>query len=196
MENTIKKKRSILCTRKLFIWTLSVFLVFGVSRKAFAQSSDINQESDSHIGFKVKSFGIHVDGQFKEFEITVKLDTLLLTESHIKARISVGSISTGIAKRDEHLRTKKFFNMEEQPFIQFESTDIERVDKTSFLAKGTLVVKGIQKPIAIPFFIEEVAGSKVLVSKFELNRLDYKVGSKNWTMGDIVKIAVSYKFKN
>ena len=192
----MKKQQSIFFSRMLFIWTLSVFLVFGVSWNAFAQSSNINQESDSDIRFKVKSFGIYVNGEFTEFEITVNLDTLSIVESHIKARISVGSISTGITKRDEHLKTDKFFNLEEQPFILFESKDIKRVDKGSFLAKGTLVMKGIEKSISIPFYIEEVAGSMVLISEFELNRLDYKVGSKNWTMGDIVKIAVSYKFKN
>ena len=196
MFHTFKTQRSLLHSHPFNFGMMILVILLLLTRSGFSQMHESAQVSDSSIGFKVKSFGIQVQGEFTDSDITVIHDSQSLEASHIKARIPVESISTGISKRDKHLMANKYFDAEEHPFIEFESKEIRQIDDNSYLALGDLKIKGIQRSIEIPFKIIEKDSFKILSSKFELNRLDYQVGGKNWTMGDIVKIAVSYNFKN
>lgn len=196
MLNTHDKQQSFIHSCPFSVCMIILIILLMTPRSGYSQKTGTMQTSETSIGFKVKSFGFQVAGKFTDHDITVILDSQSLEAGHIKARISVASISTGISKRDEHLMTEKYFDVEEHPFIEFESKKIRQIDDKSYLAQGNLKIKGIQRSIEIPFKIIENDGLKILTSKFELNRLDYRVGGKNWTMGDIVKIAVSYNFKN
>ena len=196
MLNTYNKQQSFIHSHPFTVWMIVLIILLITPRFGYSQETETMQPSDTSIEFKIKSFGFQVEGKFADFDITVILDSQSLGASHIKARISVASISTGIAKRDKHLMTEKYFYVEKYPFIEFESKEIIQADKASYVARGNLMIKGTEQSIEIPFSIQEQDGVKILTACFELNRLDYQVGSKNWTMGDIVKIAVSYKFKN
>lgn len=55
-------------------------------------------------------------------------------------------VNTGIADRDQHLRTDDFFAAEKNPEIRFESTRIER-SAAGYVAHGTLTMRGVTKPV-------------------------------------------------
>ena len=171
------------------------FILFLFINVAYAQNTaSIYQKSS--ISFSIKSFGINVNGTFKQPEIEVAIDTLVLANSFIKAKIHVASIETGISKRDKHLLEEKFFGQGKYPDILFESSSIERSGKDAYAVKGQINIKGVLKNISIPFQLTSKNKESLLNAEFEVNRLDFGVGDKSWTMSDIVKIAVSFTIKN
>jgi polyisoprenoid-binding protein YceI len=111
----------------------------------------------SIIGFAVRHLEINwVEGRFKEFEGTIHYDDKDVTKSSVEFSAKVESIDTGVAPRDKHLRTADFFEVEKYPTMTFKSTGVERKGKDSYVLRGDLTLKGVTKPVQLPF---RVAGA-------------------------------------
>src|ERR1700726_1225961 len=100
--------------------TTRSFLVFAFVAWA---SSDLSGETykfdqtGSTIGFSVHQFLGTTHGKFTNFSGKIDVDREHPENSSVIARIDVRSIDTGIQKRDEHLRSPEFFNVEKYPEI-------------------------------------------------------------------------------
>jgi polyisoprenoid-binding protein YceI len=155
--------------------------------------------SHSSVNFAVKHMGIAtVRGTFNEFE-----GTLVIGEDGHTARgtVKVDSVDTKEAKRDEHLRSADFFDAEQHPELQFESTEIS-LDGDDIEVTGNLTIHGVTNPITLegeitgtdtdPWGNERVA----LEVKGKLNRGDYgmtfnqALGSGNMLVSDQVKLEI------
>ena len=66
-----------------------------------------------------------VKGHFNEFSGEVEIDPDDLTRSWAKAEIQVGSVDTREDRRDAHLRSADFFDVEKYPTMTFHSTSTE-----------------------------------------------------------------------
>ena len=98
-----------------------------------------------------------VRGSFNEFEGTAVLDGANPANSHAEVTIKAASIDTRNAQRDEHLRSNDFLAMQEYPEITFTSTGARQVDDTTFELTGDLTIRGVTKPVTIPFTFEGAA---------------------------------------
>jgi polyisoprenoid-binding protein YceI len=108
----------------------------------------------SIIGFAVRHLEINwVEGRFKEFEGTIHYDDKDVTKSSVEFSAKVESIDTGVAPRDKHLRTADFFEVEKYPTLSFKSTRVERKGKDAYVLHGDLTMKGVTKPVQLPFKI-------------------------------------------
>src|SRR5580700_3204431 len=77
--------------------------------------------------FKVKHMMIsNVKGQFTGLQGALTLDEANLTNSHVQASIDAASITTRDAKRDSHLKSADFFDVEKFPALSFKSTRVSR----------------------------------------------------------------------
>jgi len=129
------------------LWVM--LLSGGVS----AQEKFVVDPSHTHIGFTVTHMVItKVHGKFDQFDAVFYLDREAITNSRAEARIQVASINTEHKKRDDHLRSKDFFDAEKYPEITFKTTQIEKTDD-GYVAVGTLTIKGITKEIRLPFVL-------------------------------------------
>jgi len=107
--------------------------------------------SHSEIAFKVKHLMIsNVKGHFREFDADIQvLDNDFLT-ADIDLWMQTNSISTGDDKRDEHLKSLDFFDVENFKDINFTSTLIEKTSKENiFNLLGDLTIKGISLPVTL-----------------------------------------------
>ena len=138
--------------------------------------------SHTRIGFVARHAMVtKVRGAFKEFEGSGDFDADDPTASKLQLTIKADSIDTGNADRDAHLRGNDFFDMEQYPEITFTSTAVEKVDAEHYNVTGDLTIKGVTRPITIPF---EVSGPVQdpwgnqrigLEGKVEVNRKDWGV---------------------
>ena len=111
----------------------------------------------STIGFAVRHYEINwVDGRFKDFEGTIRYDDKDVTKSSVEFTAKATSIDTGVEARDKHLRTADFFEVEKYPTLSFKSTRVERKGNDSYVLHGDLTMKGVTKPVQLPF---RVAGA-------------------------------------
>ncbi|HZU78467.1 MAG TPA: YceI family protein [Acidimicrobiales bacterium] len=105
--------------------------------------------SHSTVEFVVKHLMISkVRGRFSD--VAAKITIAEVPEqSHVEVTIGAASVSTGDAKRDEHLRSADFFDVEQHPNLTFTSTKVEPVRNDRWEVTGDLTVLGVTKPVVL-----------------------------------------------
>jgi len=80
-------------------------------------------QAHCEFAFKVRHLMIaHVKGVFKTFDASIYTNSNDFTTAEIDLWIDPASIVTGDAKRDEHLKSKDFFDVENHKQITFTSS--------------------------------------------------------------------------
>jgi polyisoprenoid-binding protein YceI len=104
----------------------------------------------SGAAFSVRHMMIaNVRGQFCKVGGTVYFDPLNSTDSSIELSIDASSIFTGIQKRDDHLKSADFLEVDKYPTISFISTKILSVNGNKALVIGDLTIHGITRQITV-----------------------------------------------
>lgn len=97
--------------------------------------------------FNVEHMNIsHVFGRFDEPSGTYELDA----EGHptnLEFAVAVKSVNTGNEKRDDHLRSDDFFNVEKFPTFTLKSTTIEQAEMGMYQVTADLTLHGVTKPV-------------------------------------------------
>ncbi|WP_395104241.1 YceI family protein [Actinomadura sp. SCN-SB] len=107
----------------------------------------------SSVGFTIRHMMISkVRGRFGSFEGTLVTAENPL-ESSVSATIDLGSIDTGNAQRDEHVRSADFLDVERYTTMTFRSTGLRATDG-GFVLDGDLSLRGITKPVSLDLEIE------------------------------------------
>ncbi len=119
------------------------------SSVAFATTWEIDPAHAS-AQFTVKHLMVtNVTGTLGEVSGKVELDDKDVTKSTVMASIDVKGINTKNQKRDDHLRSKDFFDAEKFPAITFKSTKVEKVSDTKLKVTGDLSMHGITKAVTL-----------------------------------------------
>ena len=105
----------------------------------------------SEVGFKIKHLMVaNVRGSFKEFYASIYTTGDDFLSAEIDCWINPASIDTGNEKRDAHLKSADFFDVETYKEINFEANTIELVDKdNNYKLFGALTMKGVKKQIRL-----------------------------------------------
>ena len=98
--------------------------------------------SISHLGFST------MQGRFDKTSGKITLDRAARTGS-VDISIEAASVSTGFAKRDEHLRSPDFFNAAEFPAISYKSSGMKFKGDTPVSIEGNLTLLGVSKPVTL-----------------------------------------------
>ena len=105
----------------------------------------------TEISFKVKHLMVtNVKGVFKEYDASIYTAGDDFTTAEVDFWMNPASISTGDEKRDGHLKSPDFFDVENHKEITFRANTIENVDEDgSYELWGDLTIKGIPKRIKL-----------------------------------------------
>jgi len=116
-----------------------------------AAANEIYRIDPAHsaIGFQLNHMMGKVVGKFTKFDGKIDLNRDHPLESSVAVRIQVNSIDTGIAKRDEHLRSVEFFDVAKYPEIAFKSRSVKQTGAQSGDILGDLTMHGVSKPITL-----------------------------------------------
>ena len=129
---------------------LAAVIAFSIfSSAALANEVYKFDQSHSTIGFAVHQFLGTTHGKFKKFDGKIDIDREHPENSSVTARIDVRSIDTGIAKRDNHLRSEEFFAVEKYPEITFKNRSVKQTGPQAGDIVGDLTMHGVTKPITL-----------------------------------------------
>jgi polyisoprenoid-binding protein YceI len=136
----------------------------------------------------------------------VQEGTLVIAEdpeqSSVEATIDATSVQSGDAKRDEHLRSPDFFDVEQFPTITFRSTAVRDHGDGEFTLDGELTVRDVTKPVSL---VGEYLGTSVspwgstvtgFTAEVEVNRKDWglewnvALEAGGLLVGDKVKLVI------
>ena len=150
---------------------------------AFGASYDIDP-AHSAASFAVKHMMVStVRGEFDKVSGTVVLDEKDLKGSRVEATIDATTISTRNEKRDAHLKSPDFFDVEKFPTITFKSTGVKAAGKGKFKVAGDLTMHGVTKAVVLD--VESPATEakdpygnikRGAVATTKLNRKDFGLG--------------------
>src|SRR5438876_3451498 len=124
-------------------------LIASVSSAASANDLYKFNPSGSTIGFSVHQFLGTTHGKFTKFSGKIEVDREHPENSSVTTQIDVRSIDTHIKKRDDHLRSTEFFNVEKFPQITFRSRSVKRTGPQSGDILGDLTMHGVTRPITL-----------------------------------------------
>jgi polyisoprenoid-binding protein YceI len=80
---------------------------------------------------------------------TIYFDPKNIAASSVELTIDAKSIITGIQKRDDHLRSADFFDVEKYPEIHFKSSRVDPVGANRAKVTGDLTLRGVTRPIVV-----------------------------------------------
>lgn len=179
--------------KHVITFLLAIFLISTAG--AFAAQADewTFDKAHSNIYFDIKHIFSSVRGNFTGFSGTFVFDPDNLQKSSIEMTVDTQSVYTQITKRDNHLRSKEFFDVSKYPAMTFKSRSITHLSDNNYRVTGDLTIKDVTKPIEVPFVFygvkdhpleknKQVAGFE---GSFTIDRLDYHVGD-----GKYVKMGV------
>ncbi|HMO80730.1 MAG TPA: YceI family protein [Pyrinomonadaceae bacterium] len=154
------------------------------------------------IGFRVKHMGlIDVPGYLRDFTGTITYDPKDPSRSSVNFSAKMTSIDTGIAGRDNHLRSADFFEVEKFPDLTFKSTKVEKKGD-NWVVTGDLTIKETTRSVSMPFNItgfipaNQRSGPRMgVTAETNINRRDFGVtyggnvpGTETPTIANDVKI--------
>jgi len=166
------------------LYLLFLAIIFST---LYTQAQEIDKEK-SLVEFSISNLKWKtVDGTFSNMTGKVEFDESKPDKSVFDVCIEATSVNTENEKRDEHLRTADFFDVQKYPQICFKSTSVTK-SKDGYLAKGNLTMHGVTKEVEINFTYKD----KKFEGKLDVNRLDYKIGvdTKSFTVGETASLNI------
>ncbi len=115
------------------------------------QAADTYEIDPTHTfpTFEISHLGLSTfRGRFDKTSGTITLDLAKKTGS-VDVTIDVNSISTGVAKLDEHLKKPDFFDAAKYPTITFKSTRFKFDGNELDEVEGLLTMHGVTKPVTL-----------------------------------------------
>jgi polyisoprenoid-binding protein YceI len=178
--------------------------VVAASGSALAADWDIDTTHAS-ANFTVKHLGVtNVNGTLGPVTGKFITDDKDITKSKLEVSIDAKGINTGVSKRDDHLKSPDFFDVEKNPTVTFKSTKIEKVSDAKLKFTGDLTMHGVTKPVTFEAELSPevdhpfMPGVKARAASgsLSLNREDWgltwnkAMANNSFVVGKDVKVAI------
>ena len=152
-------------------------LLASVSLRAAAQCYPVDPPR-SRVSFQVQQAGSPFRGAFRRFGGEVCLEQGRV--ARVDVWLEPASVETGLPEIDAALKEKEFFAVAGHPRVGFASKSVE-VRGDSQLARGVLEVKGKRREVEVEFRLRAAGGKPAIAGSFALDRLDYGIGTGEWS---------------
>src|SRR5438445_13376039 len=118
-----------------------------------ARGTDMSWTVDpmhTQVEFSAKHMGLMtVRGHFTGVRVSIDLNEEDFTASSVKATIDAGTLITNDQRRDAHLKSPDFLNVEQFPTITFNSTRVERAAHDHHRMTGDLTIRNVARPVTL-----------------------------------------------
>ncbi|MGB0977923.1 MAG: YceI family protein [Croceimicrobium sp.] len=172
---------------------LAIKLLFITFFGIHGLQAQLIDSENSKVSFEISNLGFNtVEGNFSGLK-----GELNLSKEQGASRLSIclnpATISTGIDKRDEHLKEEDFFWTSKYPEICFKGRKFKFLGEGRWEVEGILSIRDVSKPITIVL----TKKGKMATCDFSIKRKDYNVGNdfSSFTAGEEVKLMVSLSLK-
>ena len=125
-----------LSSPRLAVLCLLAFAVLPVVSRAQVPVFEV-MKADSAVNFSVKA-SVALEGKFDKWDATMAFSSTDVTTGVLDVKIQADSVNTGSGMKDGKLKSKDFFNVNDDPYITFHSTKIVQTGPTTFDVPGTL----------------------------------------------------------
>jgi polyisoprenoid-binding protein YceI len=153
---------------------------------------------ESKVTFFVKA-SVALEGTFEKWDSTLVFASPDVTTGILDIKIQADSVNTGSGMKDGKLKSKDFFDVEENPLITFHSDKVVQTGPTTFEIPGTFTIRGVSKPETLTLTVNGTKGSGEgeIKGTMAFDRKDYGMnkGIPFVKIADRVEVTVNLKVK-
>ncbi|WP_191860639.1 YceI family protein [Hanstruepera ponticola] len=167
-----------------------ILIVFISATTSFVNAQTINTDK-SEVKFKISGGGIFtVKGTFTGMKGDFNFNSSDVSGSSFDICIDSKTINTKNDKRDEHLRSADFFDVEKYETICYKSNTVTKTSD-GYKTTGDLTIHGVTKTVTIPFTFK----NNTFEGELEINRFDYNIGEDYGTfrVGETAEVTIICK---
>ena len=144
----------------------------------------------------------NVYGQFDKVTGTVEFDEQDPARSTLDVQIEAASINTREEKRDAHLKSPDFFDVEKYPYLYFKSKRAQKTGENTGRIIGDLTIHGITREVTLDVAYNGQAKSPWgttsagFTATAKINRKDWALNwnvaleTGGWLVGDTINITI------
>jgi polyisoprenoid-binding protein YceI len=169
---------------------LGVSLIAGRAAAAPAPVWAVDR-SGSAIRFSSSMNGQTFSGVFSRWDAAIRFDPANLAGSSVTASIDVASAATGDGDRDQALPTATFFAAAKFPRAVFSASTFKSLGGAHYQAIGQLSLRGVAKPLTLPFTLAITGTRANMTANLALNRLAFGVGQDEWKSTEVLPATVT-----
>jgi polyisoprenoid-binding protein YceI len=128
---------------------------------------------ESSIKFHVKA-SVKVAGKFDQWDAKLAFTSPDETTGVLEVTIQAASVDTGSGLKNRKLKSKDFFDVEENPLITFKSTKFVQTGAHIFEVDGDFRIRGVSNPEKLTLTVSgKGRGSGEIKGSMVFNRKDY-----------------------
>jgi len=138
--------------------------------------------------------GSPLPGRFRDFRVVVR-EAPGGAPAAIEVGVDVVSVTMGAGDIDEAIRAPEWFDVAGFPQASFEAASVVADGEGGYRARGLFTLKGAAREIEVPFSWRPVADGVEMAGRVELQRLDFGIGTGEWSSGDEIGLDVTVEFR-
>jgi len=142
---------------------------------AFAAHWTVDR-AKSRLGFRVDWDGAPFDATFKSWNADIDFDPDDLATSHVTVKIDMASVTSAVPEHDSDMKTEMGFDPAKFPVATFAVTKFLKMGPL-YLAEGTLSLRGVTKPIGLPFALSISGKTAHMTGSAQIARAAFGVGT-------------------
>lgn len=146
----------------------------------------------STITFTASQSGEAFSGTLPAFSADITFDENDLAQAHVNVAMPLAGVSTGSATRDADLPGPVWLDVAQHPQATFESRSFRATGAHSYVAEGTLTIRGVSQPLLLPFDLTLEDGTALATSTVRFSRMPFGIG-KDWPESSGVSETVTVK---
>ncbi|MET3663806.1 YceI family protein [Caulobacter sp. 1776] len=168
--------------------------------EAAAPASDLKDpvawtiQQGSDLTFTATWSGSAIEGRFKTWTADILFSPEALDRSKLTVNVDMGSAATGDDQRDQSLPSGDFFDTAEHPKAIFTASKFRKTGEGKFVADGTLDLRGVKKPLSLPFSLKIDGDTATARGVTTLDRTTFGVGQGEWASTDEIAAKVKVSF--
>ena len=149
-------------------WTAAVLVGLGTGVMSAQATQWKIDPMHSEADFAIKHMAIStVHGSFHGLSGVITFDPANVAKSSVEATIPVDTVDTGVAPRDNDLKSPRFFDAAQFPTMTFKSTSVHKAGDHYDVA-GELTLHGVTKPVVLK--LEEPGKEEIGMDKKSVHR--------------------------
>jgi polyisoprenoid-binding protein YceI/cytochrome b561 len=145
----------------------------------------------STLGFSTAWSGSPIQGRFEKWTADVLFSPDALEGSKVTVAIDLASVNTGDQQRDASLPSGDWFDTAAHPKATFTATKFSKTAEGRFVAHGKLDLRGVSKPLDLPFRLKIDGDTATVSGVTSLDRTAFGVGQGEWQSTDQIPAKVS-----
>ena len=156
---------------------------------------------DSSVTFFVQA-SVSIKGTFDKWDASFTFTSTDPLTGVLNLKIQADSVNTGSGMKDGKLKSKEFFNVEQDPYITFVSKKIEQTGPNTFQLTGDFTIRGVTKTEMLSLTLSGKkgtlgTGSGTVKGTMSFNRKDFGMnkGIPFVKISDHVDVTVNLKGK-